>query len=413
VPDLILLDLVMPERSGLDLLVELEDLALEIPVVVLSGTRTVATVVEAMKRGAIDYVTKPFEPDALRPKLARLIEQRELEHEVVRLRQALDRRERLGELVGASPPMQSLFDTLDRVAASDATVLVLGESGTGKELVARAIHSLSPRAEGPFVAVNCGAIPRELVESELFGHEKGAFTGADSKRIGRFEAASGGTLLLDEIGELPPEVQVKLLRVLQERSFERVGSSGRDPIQVDVRIVCATNRELEREVDEGRFRPDLYYRIAVVPVHVPALRDRRGDIALLTRDILEQLAPGRVPELADGVLAALEAYSWPGNVRELHNALERALALCEGDQIELRNLPETVERAGSEEALHDAWRSGQIGLDEALARFERRIISEALEQWSWNQTRAADALGITRRVLKLKIDRHKLGSAPS
>jgi DNA-binding NtrC family response regulator len=408
-PDAILLDLVMPGRGGLDLLAELRERPDPPPVVVLTATKTVATAVEAMKLGAADYVTKPFEVEALRLKVRRLFEHRALQQEVVRLRDEVRARQSLGRLVGRAPSMQAVFRAIERVAQSMATVLISGESGTGKELVARAIHELGPRAAGPFVAVNVGAIPEALVESELFGHERGAFTDARERRIGRFELASGGTLFFDEIGELGAAVQVKLLRALQERSIERLGSG--DPIPVDVRVVAATNRDLQREVDAGRFRPDLYYRIHVVPIALPPLRERREDVRLIAEHYLARQSErrgggaARPVAIAPDALAALERHDWPGNVRELENALEHGLALCSGDRIELADLPAAVVRSGGSAGLRDEWRAGRVGFEEALARFEIDLLRDALERCGWNQTRAAHALGITRRVLKLKIDR--------
>jgi len=411
-PDLIVLDLVMPQRSGLDLLADLRERGNTAPVLVLTATKTIATAVEAMKRGAADYVTKPFELEALRLKVKQLLERRALERELVRLRDEVQGRQRLGGLLGRSPAMQELFRAIERVARSRASVLITGESGTGKELAARALHDLSPRSDGPFVAVNCGAIPHNLIESELFGHEKGAFTDAVERRIGRFEAASGGTLLLDEIGELDASVQVKLLRALQERVVERVGSTR--PLEVDVRVVAATNRDLDREVAEGRFRQDLFYRINVVPLHLPPLRERREDVRLLAGHFLERAAAeqGRTCELAPDTLAALEAYAWPGNVRELENAIEHGLAMAEGGRIEVRDLPEAVARAGETEQLREQWRRGGVGFEEVVGRFETQLLREALERRDWNQTRAAADLGITRRVLKLKMDRFGLHPPP-
>ena len=408
-PDLILLDIVMPGRSGLELLADLGDRGLEIPVIVLTATNTVSIAVQAMKLGAADFVTKPFEIDAMRIKVRQLLERGQLEREVLRLRDEVSERQQLGRMVGRSPVMREVFRTVERVAKARATVLISGESGTGKELVARAIHDLGPHADGPFVAVNCGAIPRDLIESELFGHERGAFTGATDRRIGRFEAAAGGTLLLDEIGELEPGVQVKLLRALQERVVERVGSSA--PVAIDTRVVAATHRDLEREVAAGRFRPDLFYRVNVVPIHVPPLRERREDVPLLTDTFIARAAAreGDAGEhrvrLAPAARAALDDYSWPGNVRELENAVEHGLALCEGDVIELEHLPVAVRRTGRAEALREDWRRGRLSFEEAVSRFEIEILREALERADWNQTRAASSLNMTRRVLKLKIDR--------
>jgi DNA-binding NtrC family response regulator len=406
-PDLVLLDLVMPGRSGFELLSELEGVPGAPPVVVLTGTTAVPTAVEAMKRGASDYLTKPFEVEALRVKVRQLLARRELEREVEELRARVEGRERLGGMLGASEAMQEVFRTIRRVADSRSTVLVRGESGTGKELAARAIHDLSPRADAPFVAVNCAGIPETLIESELFGHERGAFTDARERRIGRFEQASGGTLFLDEIGELAPGVQAKLLRALQERRIDRVGGS--QPIEVDVRVVAATHRDLERDVAEGRFRADLFYRIHVVPLDLPPLRERREDVRRLAEHFLARARSevGRGPlRFSRAALAALERYAWPGNVRELANAVERAVALAEGEVIDCGDLPEAIVRAARSEELRDAVRAGELGFEDATAGFERDLILDALERAGWNQTRAAELLHITRRVLKLKMDRH-------
>ncbi len=410
-PDVVLLDLVMPGRSGLELLEELRERGVRAPVIVLTATNTVSAAVQAMKHGAADFVTKPFELEALRIKVRNLIEKHDLQREVERLRDEVEDRQQLGRMVGRSTAMRDIFRAVERIARAEATVLVSGESGTGKELVARAIHDLSPRKAGPFIAVNCGAIPSELIESELFGHEKGAFTGAIDRRIGRIESAHKGTLFLDEIGELEPAVQVKLLRALQERTFERVGSSS--SISVDVRFVAATNRDLNAEVAAGRFREDLYYRVAVVPVKLPPLRDRREDIRLLAQTFLTRIqasrgsAPDSAKKLSAASLGALEGYRWPGNVRELENAIEHGLALCDGDTIELKDLPLSVGRTGQAEALREQWRQGERSFDDTVTRFETEILREALESHQWNQTRTATGLGITRRVLKLKMD--KLG----
>jgi DNA-binding NtrC family response regulator len=405
-PDLILLDLVMPGRSGFDLFAELAKHDAPPPVVVLSGTKTIATAVEAMKRGAADYLTKPFEVEALRIKVRQLLSRRDLEREVVQLRAQVASEQRLEGLIGRSAAMQEVFQTIRRVAATHVTVLIHGESGTGKELVARAIHALGPRSQGPFVAVNCAGIPDGLIESELFGHERGAFTDAVERRIGRFEAASGGTLLLDEIGELAPPVQAKLLRVLQERRVERVGGSG--SLAVDVRVLAATHRNLEQDVATGRFRADLFYRIQVVPIELPALRQHRDDITLLAAHFLEKAraASGRGPlRIAPEALAALERYEWPGNVRELENAIEHAVALADSDVLGIDDLPHALVHTTRIDALHEAVRSGALGFEQATAEFERELLLEALESSGWNQTRTAEQLRMTRRALKLRMDR--------
>lgn len=407
-PDLIILDLVMPGRGGLDLLRELRTRGMTVPVVVLTASNTIDAAVGAMKEGAADFITKPFELDTLQLKIRQLLERGELEREVVRLRDEVAGRQQLGRLIGRSPAMLDLFRTIERIAKSRANVLISGESGTGKELVARALHELGPRRDAPFIAVNCGAIPHDLIESELFGHERGAFTGATDRRIGRFEAASGGTLLLDEIGELDASVQVKLLRALQERKIERVGSQ--HSIEIDARIIAATNRNLEHEIEIGRFREDLYYRVNVITVAIPPLRSRREDIRLLAETFLERVAGeiGRKLGFESEAIVAIERYAWPGNVRELENAIERGAALCEGDVIRLEDLPDSILSAGRSDRLREAWRSGRGGFEETVGRFERELILEALERQRWNQTRAAEDLGITRRLLKLKMDRFEI-----
>src|SRR5262245_6403430 len=405
-PDLSPLDLVMPGRSGFDLFAELSQQAAPPPVIVLSGTRTIATAVEAMKLGAADYLTKPFEVEALRIKVRQLLSHRELEREVERLRARVAAEERLGGLLGRSPAMREVFQTIRRISLSQVTVLICGESGTGKELVARAIHDLGPRKQGPFVAVNCAGIPDGLIESELFGHERGAFTDAAQRRIGRFEAASGGTLFLDEIGELAAPVQAKLLRVLQERRVERVGGSS--SLAVDVRVLAATHRNLEQDVAAGRFRADLFYRIQVVPIELPPLRQHRDDIALLAAHFLDKAraASGLGPlRIAPEALAALERYEWPGNVRELENAIQHAVALADTDVIGIDALPHALAHATRIDALHEAVRSGALGFEQATADFERELLLEALESTGWNQTRTAEQLRMTRRALKLRMDR--------
>jgi DNA-binding NtrC family response regulator len=408
-PDLILLDLVMPGRSGFDLLSAVAEGDNPPPVVVLTATKTLTTAVEAMKRGAADYITKPFEVEALRIKIQQLFDHRALEDEVARLRAKVEGRERLGELLGRSERMQEIFHTIRQVARSRATVLIRGTSGTGKELVARAIHNLGERSGGPFVEVNCAAIPENLIESELFGHERGAFTDAKERRVGKFEAASGGTIFLDEIGELAQGIQAKFLRALQERRVERVG--GTTPIDVDVRVVAATNRDLERDVASGRFRADLFYRINVVPIELPQLAERREDIRQLAEHFLERARreAGHGPqEISRSAMATLERCPWPGNVRELENAIEHAVALAEGDILEESDLPPSVLRAGQIGGLRDAVRRGQLSFEEAIRDFERALLQEALENTGWNQTRAASRLQVTRRALKLKMDRCSL-----
>jgi DNA-binding NtrC family response regulator len=404
-PDLIILDLVMPGRGGIDLLRELRDRGMGVPVVVLTASNTIDAAVGAMKLGAADFITKPFEVEALRIKLRQLLQHRELEREVARLRDEVAGRERLGRMTGKSPAMLELFRTIERIADSKVSVLISGESGTGKELVAQAIHDVGPRHDKPFIAVNCGAIPHDLMESELFGHERGAFTGAHDQRIGRFEAANGGTLLLDEIGELDLSLQVKLLRALQEKKIERVGNP--HSIDVDCRIITATNRDLEREIETGRFRSDLFYRINVITVELPPLRARREDVRLLADTFIKRIGKedGRNLRFDAPAITAIERYAWPGNVRELENAIERGAALCESGLIRLEDLPDSIVSSGRSDRLREELRSGSGAFEETVGRFECELLLEALERQRWNQTRAAEDLGVTRRVLKLKMDR--------
>ena len=408
--DLLLTDQRMPGMDGLQLLERARAIQPTLPVVLMTAYGSVSAAVSAMKQGAADYLSKPFEREELLVILEKVLRQRRLEDEVAALRGALKDRYRLGNLIGPSPAMQEIFSLIDRIAHTDVAVLIRGESGTGKELVARALHDLGPRSDGPFVAVNCAAIPETLLESELFGHERGAFTDAREQRIGRFEAAGGGTLFLDEVGEIAPAMQGKLLRALQERVIERLG--GAHPIPVDVRIVAATNRDLEASIQAGEFRSDLYYRINVVPLAIPPLRQRREDIPLLAEHVLARISTeagrGKM-SLAPEAAELFQGYAWPGNVRELENALERAAALSDRDELQAADLPEVVVEGARMATLGEQVRAGRLGFDEAVARFESELLREALESSGWNQTQAAAQLGITRRQLKLKIDRYQLG----
>jgi DNA-binding NtrC family response regulator len=396
-PDLILLDLVMPGRPGIELLREIETRDAPPPVVILSATRTVATAVEAMKSGAADYVTKPFEVEALRIKVRQLLSRRELEREVEQLRARVEEQESLGGLLGRSVRMREVFRTIRRVASAKATILIRGASGTGKELVARAVHYHSDRVGAPLVAANCKAFAEGVFESELFGHEKGAFTGADRTRIGLFERAHGGTLLLDEIAEIGPDLQAKLLRVLQERRLTRVGAS--EEREVDVRVVAATNRNLRAEVAEGRFREDLYFRLAVIPIHIPPLRERRDDILPLARHFLQRLCDQLerdVREWSDEVEAALVAHSWPGNVRELENTIERGVVLARGQRLEVDDLLIEPDPSGTEAVA--SLPDGE-GLQDFLDREAAERIRAVLRDSDGVRVEAARRLGVDRTTL--------------
>ena len=409
----VLLDIVMPGVDGLQLLEEVRARWPQLPVVMLTATKTVKTAVAAIKLGAADYLTKPFDIDELRIVLDKATEKAELVREVEHLRHEVGKRYQIDNIIGRSPKMQEVFRNILIAAPMRTTMLITGESGTGKELIAKAIHYHSPRARKPLVTLNCAAIQDTLLESELFGHEKGSFTDAFQRKLGQFELAHEGTLFLDEIGETTPSTQAKLLRVLEHGEFLRVG--GQKPITVDVRLVAATNRRLEEAVQSGSFRSDLYYRLNVVQVTLPPLRERHDDLLLLIRHFMtsksrEMGRPEKV--LTPDAIDILTRYPWPGNVRELENLIERVLVLAEDHTIGVEDLPEHIRRGDQppgdlrEEAL-----SGRKSLEAALAEFEREIVTEALQRTDFNQTRAAALLSTTRRILKYSMD--KLGiSAP-
>jgi two-component system NtrC family response regulator len=408
-PDLVLSDVRMPGLGGAELLREVKAANPEVEVVLVTAYATVAEAVAALKAGAADYLVKPLDLDAVEHVVRRALERRSLERENRELRRRLGRVESFPGIVTAGGAMAEALSTVARAAPTDAPVLVLGESGTGKELVARALHGASPRAAGPFVAVNGASLSPTLVESELFGHERGAFTGADRQRRGRFELADGGTLFLDEVGDLPPEVQVKLLRVLQEKRVERVGSGeGR---AVDVRIVAATHRDLPALVRRGAFREDLYYRIAVVTVDLPPLRHRRSDIPLLVEHLRGKHAvPGRDLPFSREAMDRLVAYRFPGNVRELENVVQRALVLARGAQVTVADLPPEVRGEG--EGVSDAWRDGERPLPERVAALEVAALVDALAEAGGNQSRAAERLGLSERMLRYKLRKYGLRSRP-
>jgi DNA-binding NtrC family response regulator len=400
--DLLLTDQKMPGISGLELLEAARAVSPEVAVIIMTAYGTIETAVAAIKGGATDYLTKPLNLDELLHRIAQVRERQRLITENLELREALRERHRVEGIIGESGRMQEVLSLVRRVAGSDATVLIQGESGTGKELIARAIHYASPRASASLVSVNCAALPETLLDSELFGHEKGAFTGAVAARKGRFELADGGSLFLDEIGDLPLHLQVKLLRVLQEREFERVGSSR--PVAVDVRLLAATHRDLEALVREGRFRDDLYYRINVVTVSLPPLRERREDIPLLLDHFVEKFARRngkRIGGLTRDAREALLRYDYPGNVRELENLMERAVILTRDEVIGLEDLPLGVKE-------REAEAPGEATLPALVEGLERRMIREALARADGVQTRAAEVLGISERVLRYKLRKYGL-----
>jgi len=402
--DLVLLDIRLPDMDGIEVLERIKAIDEGVEVILVTAVKTVRTAVAAMKLGAFDYLTKPFEEDELLALARRALERRSLEREVVFLRSELARGRGAEEIVGRHPAMQRLGRLIAQVARAASTVLISGESGTGKELIARAIHHQGPRRDKPFVAVNPAAIAETLTESELFGHEKGAFTGAWQKKLGRFEMAQGGTLFLDEIATLKPELQAKLLRVLQEREIERVG--GTRAIKVDVRIVAATNVDLRRLVAGGAFREDLFYRLNVVPVAVPPLRERIEDVPLLVDHFLRRFSGEfgkRIDGLSPEALAALTAYHWPGNVRELMNIVERSVVLGEGSTIGLNDLPVDLALPRGRSAAAEA-----SPLNEATEQFQRQMVLRALERARGNVSEAARLLGVHRNSLKGKLRRWKV-----
>jgi two-component system response regulator HydG len=410
--DFVITDLKMEGMDGVEVLRAIRAIDPDVPIMLITAFGTVETAVEAMKLGAFDFITKPFAPEVVRLKVERALElcaARRARHKA-EAQNEYHRAEddaRFADLIGSSDKMAAVRRAVEKVAGSDTTVFIAGESGTGKELIARAIHRLSRRAKGPFIKVNCGALTETLLESELFGHEKGAFTGAIKTKLGRFELADGGTLFLDEVGDVPASMQVKLLRALQEQEFERVG--GEAPIKVDVRVVSATNKDLDKEVASGRFRQDLYYRLHVVPVKLPPLRERREDIPLLVAHFIDKLGPRtnpRVRGIADAALGRLMAYAWPGNVRELENAIEQALVFADGDTIGVAALPQFLQGPGEGDDHLEVPR--ELSLPEILDDLERQLILKAFQKAKGVKTETARLLGIKTSALYYKLEKYKI-----
>jgi two-component system response regulator AtoC len=403
--DVMLTDFRLPNEDGMQLIARAKSLPKPPICILMTAYGSEELAVDAMKRGADDYIAKGrLQIDELEMRIARSLKQQNLETENVALRQQLDSKFGLKNIIGESPAMKEIFDVVQQVAPTRATVLVLGESGTGKELIAKALHQLSPRAQQPFVTVHCAALAPTLLESELFGHERGAFTGAHERRIGRFEQAQGGTLFLDEIGEIDATIQVKLLRFLGERTFERVGSN--KTLTADLRLVAATNKNLEELVKAGKFREDLFFRLRVVEIELPPLRERVGDIPLLAQSFLREFAKENGKAVNDFTVDALEAlmhFSWPGNVRELRTAVEHAVVLCRGERIALRDLPPSVRREGS--ASEARFLQGK---DLTVKDAEKQLISRALKETEGNRTRAAQKIGMSRRTFHRKLHEYHL-----
>jgi DNA-binding NtrC family response regulator len=400
-------DLRMPGMDGLAFLNEIRERKIDLGVILVTAYGSIESAVQAMRVGADDYLTKPVDLYELRQRVMNLVEKQQLKEEVSSLREMLDKRYGFESIIGRSTPMERLFDQMKMVAPTRSSVLIIGESGTGKELVANALHRASPRRNERFLAINCGAIPSDILESELFGHERGAFTGAVARKIGKFELAHRGSLFLDEISELYPELQVKLLRVLEERQVMRVGGS--ELIDVDFRLIAATNRDLEKEVSEGRFREDLYYRLKVVTLRIPPLRERPSDIPQLAEHFLALFCQehGKSPKrLSPESMELLSRYGWPGNVRELRNVMESSVVFSQGDEISPAELPVEV-RDSTSVSTTGAPVQAVVGEPRTMADIERQAILETLERTGGHRARAADVLGIGLRTLQRKLKEYK------
>lgn len=402
-PDLILLDLRMPVMDGMEALERIKEINKDIAVIMLTAHGTMESAIDAMKLGALDYISKPFDIEELKIQIKKALDVGELKEQVSYLREELEKN--TGKtIIGESPKMKEVLKIVERVANTNATILILGESGTGKEVIANAIHYNSHRRDKPYVKVNCGAIPENLIESELFGYEKGAFTGATTRKIGKFEKARGGTILLDEVGELDLAMQVKLLRVLQEKEFERVG--GNDVVKIDIRVIAATNKDLLKMVQEGNFREDLYYRLNVIPIQIPPLRDRKEDIPLLIEYFLERYGKdiGRKSmSISREAQEKLIAYQWNGNIRELENVVERMAILCQDNIIKVENLPREIVYS---EIIEKEFILPQEGV--CIEDLERSLILQALERAEYNQTRAAKLLGMSRHTLLYRMEKYNI-----
>ena len=403
--DMVLTDLMMPDVDGMQVL---EHAILKIPktiCIILTGHGTIKSSVEAIKKGAFDYITKPVSPSELLIFVEKALKFKNLEEENIRLKKELKGKYHYKNIVGTSKAIRKIYDLIEKVSDTDGTVLITGASGTGKELIARSIHYNSQRSDKPMVVINCGAIPEALLESELFGHEKGAFTGAYKKRIGRFEMANGGTVFLDEIGEMSPALQIKLLRVLQEQQFERVGAT--KTLHVDLRFIAATNKNLTTAINLEKFREDLYYRLNVIPIKVPSLKQRRSDIPLLIDFFLKKFQKGKLEKITGFSQAAMDAilaYEWPGNVRELENMIKRLTILSEGPVVNFDDLPENIQDvSGSHHPEKEVIIDNELNLNEAVQDYEKRIILEALEKANWVKSKAAKLLNINRTTLVAKI----------
>ncbi|MEJ2657236.1 MAG: sigma-54 dependent transcriptional regulator [Desulfobacterales bacterium] len=408
--DLVLTDLMMPDVNGMEVLEQVKSKSPRSMCIILTGHGTIKSSVEAIKKGAFDYITKPVSSSELLIIVEKALKFKNLEEENKRLKKELKGKYHYKNIVGTSQVIKKIYDLIEKVSDTDGTVLITGASGTGKELIARSIHYNSQRSDKPLVVINCGAVPEALLESELFGHEKGAFTGAYKKRIGRFEMANGGTVFLDEIGEMSPALQIKLLRVLQEQQFERVG--GTKTIHVDLRFIAATNKNLTTAINMEKFREDLYYRLNVIPIKVPSLKQRKSDIPLLIDFFLKKFQKAKDKKITDfspSARDAMWAYDWPGNVRELENVLKRLTILCEGPVVNLDDLPENIKDvSGSSHMDEEVILGDELNLNEAVQDYEKRIILEALEKTNWVKSKAAKLLNINRTTLVAKIKKQNI-----
>ena len=412
---MVLTDLIMPDVSGMEVLDHLIAKSSKTMCIILTGHGSIKRSVEAIKKGAFDYITKPVSASDILLSVEKALKFKSLAEENIRLKKELRGQYKYTNLVGTSRAIKQIFGLIEKVADTDGTVLITGASGTGKELIARALHYNSSRSDKPLVVINCGAVPEALLESELFGHEKGAFTGAHKSRVGRFEMANCGTIFLDEIGEMSPSLQVKLLRVLQEQKFERVG--GTKTIHVDLRIVAATNKNLTTAINKEKFREDLYYRLNVIPIKVPGLKQRKSDIPLLIDHFLKKFQKGRkkkITKFSPEVMDAMYAYDWPGNVRELENVVKRFTILCDNSVVIFNDLPDSIrESSQSIQPVKEVILEKDLNLNEAVQSYEKRIILEALEQSSWVKSKAAKLLNINRTTLVAKIKKQNLDEVAS
>jgi DNA-binding NtrC family response regulator len=408
--DMVLTDLMMPDVDGMQVLEHVKSKASRTMCIILTGHGTIKSSVKAIKNGAFDYITKPVSPSELLIIVEKALKFKNLEEENIRLKKELKGKYHYKNIVGTSQVIKKIYDLIEKVSDTDGTVLITGASGTGKELIARSIHYNSQRSDKPLVVINCGAVPEALLESELFGHEKGAFTGAYKKRIGRFEMANGGTVFLDEIGEMSPALQIKLLRVLQEQQFERVG--GTKTIHVDLRFIAATNKNLTTAINMEKFREDLYYRLNVIPIKVPSLKMRRSDIPLLIDFFVkkfQKIKDKKITGFSQSAMDAMWAYDWPGNVRELENVLKRLTILCEGPVVSLDDLPENIrDVSGASRMDEEVILGDELNLNEAVQDYEKRIILEALEKTNWVKSKAAKLLNINRTTLVAKIKKQNI-----